>query len=636
MYNQTGSWQNLAIQGARAVLLQALFSPAQRHRIILTCSVFEGVPGPMFRSSLHLVAAICVLALILVPATLAQEAGTQDPTKAADATQAAEPAKPDQAKTDAAQDQSGDPLKRPLTDKRKKENARSLKHELRGEYRKWLDEDVRWIISDEERKAFMQLSNDEERDKFIEAFWDRRNPNPDSEDNEFKDEHYRRIEYANEHYAAGIPGWKTDRGRIYIVYGPPDEIESHAGGGTYERPMEEGGGETSTFPFEDWRYRYLEGIGQEVIIEFVDDCMCGAYEMTMDRSKKDALLYTPNAGLTMWEQMGIASKAQRFNSGGIERLGLGPQSSTLQTKEFDRLEQYAKLQQAPKVKFTDLEEAVNSKVILNPMPFDVRADFVKVTSDTVLVPITIQMKNRDITFVNKEGVQRGTVNIFGRLSTLTGNIVQTFEDTVQVDVPAELLPRTAENASVYWKALPLRTGRYKLNVAVKDVNGDRKGVWSRSIVVPEYSDDKLATSTLIVADQMESVPTKAIGTGNFVIGTMKVRPRVAPADGKPALFKRDKDPKLNFWMQVYNLGVDEKTHKPSATFEYDITNLATNKQVVQKTETTETMGNVGEQVTLQKSIVAANLQPGTYKIEIKVNDNISKQTVNPSALFSVE
>ena len=295
-----------------------------------------------------------------------------------------------------------------------------------------------------------------------------------------------------------------------------------------------------------------------------------------------------------------------------------------------------KLQQAPKIKFTDLTEEVNSKVILNPMPFDVRADFVKVTSDTVLVPVTIQMKNRDITFVNKEGVQRGTVNIYGKLSTLTNKIVQTFEDTVQVDVPAELLPRTAENASVYWKALPLRPGRYKLYVAVKDVNGDRKGIWSRSIVVPEYSEDKLATSSLIVADQMEPVPTKAIGSGSFVIGTTKVRPRVGPSDGKPATFKRDKDQKLNFWMQVYNLGVDEKTHKASATFEYDITNIATNKPVVQKVESTDTMGNVGDQVTLQKSIAAANLQPGVYKIQIKVNDNVSKQTVDPSAMFAVE
>jgi GWxTD domain-containing protein len=554
----------------------------------------------------------------------AQEAAKDQPESPAKEASAA------QAPADGA-----DPLKRPPDEKQKKKNQKALKQELSKPYKKWLDEDVIYIITPEERQAFKQLSNDEERDNFIEAFWQRRDPTPDTEENEFKEEHYQRIAYANEHFAAGIPGWKSDRGHMYIVFGKPDEIESHPAGGTYERPMEEGGGETSTFPFEQWRYRYIEGIGQEVIIEFVDTCMCGEYHMTMDRSEKDALLMTPNAGLTIWEQMGMANKTQRFN-GGMERLGLGPESSMLQTKEFDRLEQYAKLQQAPKVKFTDLEEAVEHKIILNPMPFDVSVDYVKVTSDTVLVPITIQMKNRDITFVNKDGIQRGTVNIFGRLSTLTGKIVQTFEDTVQVDVPAELLPRTAENASVYPKALPLRPGLYKLNIAIKDVNGDRKGVWSRSIHVPEYSEDKLSTSSLIVADLMEPVPTKAIGSGNFVIGTMKVRPRVAPANGKPALFKRDKDQKLNFWMQVYNLGVDEKTHKPSATFQYDITNVQTNKSVVQKTESTDTMGNVGDQVTLQKSIAAANLQPGIYKIEIKVNDNISKQTVDPSAIFAVE
>jgi len=586
------------------------------------------------------------LTLILILGFMASVAVAQDPPKEQPKDQSKDQSKdelqPSQQSADkaaSAQAQPADavdPLKRPQNEKQRKKNAQALKHELTKTYKKWLDEDVAYIITDEERAAFKQLSNDEERDNFIEAFWQRRDPTPDTEENEYKEEHYQRIAYSNEHFAAGVPGWRTDRGRIYIVFGKPDEIESHPSGGSYERPMEEGGGETSTFPFEQWRYRYIEGIGQEVIIEFVDTCMCGEYHMTMDRSEKDALLMTPGAGLTMWEQMGMSNKAARFNNGGLERLGAGPESTMLQSKQFDRLEQFAKLQQAPKIKFTDLTEEVNSKVILNPMPFDVRSDFVKVTSDTVLVPVTIQMRNRDITFVNKEGVQRGTVNIYGKLSTLTNKIVQTFEDTVQVDVPAELLPRTAENASVYWKAMPLRPGHYKLYIAVKDVNGDRKGVYSRSVTVPEYSEDKLATSSLIVADQMEKVPTTQIGSGSFVIGTMKVRPRVGTADGKPAVFKRDRDPKLNFWMQVYNLSVDEKTHKPSATFEYQITNIATNKSVVQKLESTDTMGNVGDQVTLQKSIAAANLQPGIYRIQIKVNDNVSKQTIDPSAMFAVE
>ena len=570
-----------------------------------------------------------VLVLLLVAGLVSFAAAQEGEGKDAKA-DSADPA----AQSTAPAASESDPLKRPLTDKQKKQNAKSLKVELSKTYKKWLDEDVRWIITDEEQKAFKLLSNDEERDQFIEAFWQRRDPTPDTIENEFKEEHYRRMAYANEHFAAGIPGWKSDRGRMYIMYGPADEIESHPSGGSYERPMEEGGGETSTFPFEDWRYRYLEGIGQEVIIEFVDTCMCGDYHMTMDRSEKDALLYTPNAGLTLYEQMGMASKADRFTGGGLERLGTGPFSNDLQTKQFDRLEQFYKLQKPPAVKFKDLEEVVSHKISVNLMPFDVRTDFVRVTGDTVLVPITIQVKNRDITFVNKDGVQRGTVNIFGRVTTLTGKVVQTFEDTVQVDVPAELLPKVTENSSVYWKALPLRPNLYRIDVAVKDVNGDRSGLWSSRLPVPSYDEDRLASSSLIVADTMQPVSTKEIGTGMFVIGNTKIRPRVASANGKPVSFKRNQ--KVYFWMQVYNLGMDDKTHKPSATVEYNVINAATNKAVIHTVESTDQMGNIGDQVTLEKPLSASSLDPGVYRIQIKVNDNISKQTVDPSATFAVE
>jgi GWxTD domain-containing protein len=576
-----------------------------------------------FLKRLFTVFVLPVLILALVSFASAQEGKADAADASADGASSQEKAAPE-----------ADPLKRPLTEKQKKQNSKSLKIELSKTYKKWLDEDVRWIITDEEQKAFKLLSNDEERDQFIEAFWQRRDPTPDTIENEFKEEHYRRMAYANEHFAAGIPGWKSDRGRIYVMYGPADEIESHPSGGTYDRPMDEGGGSTSTFPFEDWRYRYLEGIGQEVIIEFVDTCMCGDYHMTMDRSEKDALLYTPNAGLTLYEQMGMASKADRFTGGGLERLGTGPFNTDNQTKQFDRLEQFYKLQKPPAVKFKDLEEVVSHKISVNLMPFDVRTDFVRVTGDTVLVPITIQVKNRDITFVNKDGIQRGTVNIFGRVTTLTGKIVQTFEDTVQVDVPAELLPKVTENSSVYWKALPLRPNLYRIDVAVKDVNGDRSGLWSSRLPVPSFDDDRLASSSLIVADTMQPVSTKEIGTGMFVIGNTKIRPRVASANGKPVSFKRNQ--KVYFWMQVYNLGMDDKTHKPSATVEYNVINAATNKAVIHTVESTDQMGNIGDQVTLEKPLSAASLDPGIYRIQIKVNDNISKQTVDPSATFAVE
>ncbi|PYX89542.1 MAG: GWxTD domain-containing protein [Acidobacteria bacterium] len=528
-----------------------------------------------------------------------------------------------------------DPLKRPLTQKQKERNSKALKIEIGQTYKKWLNEDVRYIITPEEEQTFKQLSNDEERDVFIENFWLRRDPTPDTPENEFKEEHYRRIAYANEHFAAGIPGWRSDRGRMYIQYGPPDEIDSHPSGGTYQRPMDEGGGSTSTYPFEDWRWRYIEGIGQEVIVEFVDTCQCGDYHMTMDRSEKDALLMVPNAGLTFSEEMGMTSKNDRFTHAGLERLGLDPGQQGAQSgKEFDRLEQFFKLQRPPQIKFKELDEIVTHKIRYNLMPFDVRSDFVKVTSDTVLVPVTVQVQNKDITFENKDGVARGLVNIYGRVTTMTEKIAQTFEDTVGIDVPGELLEKTMQNHSIYWKALPLRPGRYRMDIVVKDVKGDRVGTWTKALTVPDFGDEKLASSTLILADVMEKVPSKSVGAGNFVIGDTKVRPRVEHSDGKPASFKREQ--RMNFWMQVYNLGIDGQSKKPSATIEYDVVNTATNKPVAHMVETTEQMSKVGEQITLERSMPLTSLPPGTYRLTIKVNDNISKQTITPSANFAVE
>jgi GWxTD domain-containing protein len=523
-----------------------------------------------------------------------------------------------------------DPLKRP----RKKDDKDALKEKLGGVYKKWLDEDVRWIITDEELSAFKKLSNNAERDVFIEGFWQRRDPTPDTAENEYKEEHYRRIAYANEHYAAGMPGWRTDRGRIYIMYGPPTSTDSHPMGGPYQRSPEEGGGSTSTFPFEVWRYRYLEGIGQEIEIEFVDDCSCGAYEMTLDRSKKDALLHVPNAGLTTMEEMGQGNKADRFR-GGLESIGSGPFNRNNESKQFDRMETYAKLNRAPDIKFKDLaNEVVSHRFIRNPLPFDVQVDIVKLTSDTVLVPITLQVPLKGLTFANKDGVQRAVVNVYGQLTKLSGQIVQTFEETLHRDIPAELLEKEINNVSLYWKALPMRPGLYRLDVVMKDVNGDKTGIFSRSYTVPDFGDEKLTSSTLILADQMEPVPAREVGTGNFVIGTNKVRPKVQSSDGKPASFKQKE--KINFWLQVYNLGVDQKTNKPSATVEYQVVNTATNKHVLDFTESTAQMGNVGEQVTLGKSLQLSQLDPGIYQVTIKVNDQISKQTISPTAKFSVQ
>jgi GWxTD domain-containing protein len=541
-----------------------------------------------------------------------------------------------QQSSDASQSQEIDPLKRPRSDKEQIQARKALRQELKGAYKTWLEQDVTYIISDDERKAFKNLSNDEEREAFIENFWLRRNPNPDSPDNEYREEHYRRIAYANEHFAAGKPGWKTDRGRIYIMWGKPDSIDSHPSGGAYQRPMDEGGGETSTFPFETWHYRYLEGVGDNLDLEFVDTCMCGDYHFTIDRGEKDALLHVPGMGLTQWEQMHQAEKKDRFK-GGLENLGVGPMASSQQSKQFDRIELAAKIFAPPPVKFKDLESFISEhKLLTGPVfPFDVRTDFVKVTDSTVLVPVTLQMKNRDMTFVTKQGVSRGVVNILGKVTTLTHKTVQTFEDTVEITQPAELLEKSLDSQSVYWKALPLSPGLYRLDIAIKDVNNpDHVGIYGSALNVPTYQDEKLLTSSLILADKMNPVDSHSIGSGNFVIGNTYIRPRVAANPGTPVIFKRNQN--LNFWMQIYNLGINEQTKSNNAEVTYQITDAATNVVMLHSVLESKDLGLHSDQLTVEKTLPIAGLQPGKYKVTIKVNDAISKQEIAQSAPFVVE
>jgi GWxTD domain-containing protein len=154
-------------------------------------------------------------------------------------------------------------------------------------YTKWLDEEAVYIITDEERAAFERLTTDAERNRFIEQFWLRRDPTPGTPQNEYRDEHYRRIAYANNRFGTPtVAGWKTDRGRIYILYGPPDELDAH-GAQTIQRPPEQGGGTTQVFPFERWRYRFIEGIGNDVAIEFVDRDGTGDFRMTTDPNRRN-------------------------------------------------------------------------------------------------------------------------------------------------------------------------------------------------------------------------------------------------------------------------------------------------------------------------------------------------------------
>ncbi len=519
-------------------------------------------------------------------------------------------------------------IAKPLSARDQKRREDKLRKELETPFRKWLNEDVFYIITDEEKTSFKRLSTDEEREQFIEQFWLRRDPTPDTQENEYKEEHYRRIAYSNERFASGIPGWKADRGRIYITFGPPDEIEDHPSGGTYQRPIEEGGGTTSTFPFQKWRYRYIDGIGNDVMIEFVDTTMTGEFRMTMDPSEKDALLYVPNAGLTMYEQMGMSSKNDRFTRTDGTRLGTGNQALPQRMNQFERLQQFALLQKPPAVKFKDLEASVNSKVTFNVLPILVRTDFVRLTNSTVMTYITIQMNKGDLQFKSTDSISKAMVNIYARITSMTRRVVNVWETPVVIETPSVMLAEASKGKAIYQNAVPLPPGTYRVNVVAKDVVGGNMNNYEMAITVPRFEDERLGASSLILADMIEKVPTKNIGAGQFVIGTSKVRPRLNDA------FTQNE--KMGIYQALYNFTPDEKTQKPLGNVSYEISKADGGEKVVEFTEAlSEIPGASATQVTIEKLLPLQGFAPGRYTLKLKVTDQNSNQTLVQTANFSV-
>lgn len=520
-----------------------------------------------------------------------------------------------------------------LSQREQNKRLKQLRKELEGPFRKWLDEDVRYIISSEERKAFLQLSTDEEREQFIEQFWIRRDPTPDSMENEFKEEHYRRIAYANERYASGIPGWKSDRGRIYIAHGPPDEIESHPSGGMYQRPYDEGGGFTSTYPFEIWRYRWLEGIGSDILLEFVDPTMTGEYRLTMDPSEKDALLTVPGAGLTLAESMGLQDKRDRFTRTDGTRMGtpIGG-SQSIRYNQFERLQLYANIQKPPPVKFRDLEAVVDSTIEYNTLPIQVAVSYVRITDSSVLSGITLQVQNKDLMFKQEDDLHKAALNIFGRITSVTRRVVTHFEDTVSIATTADRLAGEAERASIYNKPVPLPPGRYRLQLVVKDLFGETMTTYRTALEVPKFPDEEFKSSSLILADKIERVPTRSLGAGQFVLGASKVRPRISEE------FKRDE--RMGIYVEFYNFGEPEDdSGVPQGEVTYEIAKVGSSNDVLFdfSEPLAEVRGASTGTVVIEKLLPLnnLNLEPGVYQLNVKVTDRVRNETLAPSATFKI-
>ena len=519
--------------------------------------------------------------------------------------------------------------------KKQKEPTAKQKAELKSVYKKWLDEDVLYIITDDERKAFKALKTDEERDQFIEQFWLRRDPDPDTPENEYKDQYYERIQYANEHYTSGVAGWRTDRGRIYITFGKPDEVESHPSGGSYDRPSWEGGGSTTTYPFEVWWYRYIEGIGSDIEIEFVDPSGSGEYRIARSPDEKDALLNVPGAGLTLAEQLGMSNKADRIGGyyGSQSQQGRGLFGTRAKDQPFERLQLYTDLMRAPATRFPDLRvKADMPEIASDILPFSVRTDFFRLGSETVATSFTIQFDHTDLAFKNQGGIYSAQVNLYAKLTSLSGRSAGSFEDTIQTGrFSEEQLPQAQALKSVYQKNVALPPGRYKIDVVARDITSGKTGILHHSFEVPRYQEDQFATSSIILASSVESLDKSNIPVGQFIIGRYKVKPFVS-AIYKPGM-------NLAMFLQVYDAEMDQATLQPALKVEYIVSKGG--QEIMHFTEDGKSKASIvdlkGQQLVLARSIPIADklAEPGTYTVTVKVTDLVTNKIVTPTAQFTV-
>lgn len=507
------------------------------------------------------------------------------------------------------------------------EQAGQVRDEERTDYfRKWLNEDVVYIITEEERGVFESLTTAEERERFIEQFWERRNPDPRSGVNEFREEHYRRIAHANEQFASGVPGWTTDRGRIYIIHGPPDGIETHPGG-AHRRLPTEGGGMTSVHPFQVWRYRYIEGIGSNIEIEFVDRDGANHYRLALHPDEKDALLTVPGAGLTLAEQMGMAQKHERpvFHAG--YRDTFNREAKTFEDNPFIRFERFARVGAVQPIRYNDLKELVEVQVGYQQLPFRTRRDFVHLNEQEVMVPISLEVDNRELTFREEGGRHVARVAVYGIITSITKRLVAEFDDDLELAFRAEQMQQARTGRAIYQKTVPVaRNQRYRLDLVVKDLNSEKVGHVRESIIPPPFQADTLFHSSLILSDSMR--PSDPLAEpGMFNQGDIDVQPNLS------AEFTQRRP--MGTYLQLHNVRLDQATGQPDLDIRYRILQDAREVKTIAD-QSGESLHYISsDRVVLVRGIPVHDLAPGSYQLSVAVTDRISGQSVTVDSPFSI-
>ena len=499
------------------------------------------------------------------------------------------------------------------------------KEERSDPYSGWLN-DVVYIITPEEGSVFKELGTDEEKESFIEQFWRRRDPDPSTGFNDFKMEHYRRIAYANEHYTnAGIRGWKSDRGRIYITYGPPQSVSTYAAGATYVRKMEEGLGKTKVFPTEQWYYDHIEGVGAGIEVEFVDRTMTGEFRLALRPEEKDALLMVGGAR-TFGEIMGVESRLGRIQSMDAMRSLGGEHNSYHKAgvNSFMRLERYFDLQRPPQIKFNDLKKAVTVDIRYDELPFSAANSYLRLNQGSLLVPITVFVPREELAYEPLgDQTLRASVSLYGSIKDLGGRTVQEFEETIYDDRPQNS-SRSAVGARRYQKIVRLQPAIYKLDLVAKDLNSNKIGHVQQRLDLPLRMSGDLSLSSLVLSDLIIKSPDTTLPTPFATPLGWKVYPSNSD-------FRAGQ--RLGLYFEVYNFDLDGSTSLPDLEIVPKIRGQKAKQGIDLPMQ--HMLSVLGDRVAVALVFTLEDVEPGKYTLELEINDRIQTRKVTGKTWFTV-
>ena len=501
-------------------------------------------------------------------------------------------------------------------------NANADDEELEAALKKWIRDYVRYIITDKEKGEWKNLADNKAKVAFIEMFWARRDPTPETPENEYRDDYLQRWGYVLENFSAGKPGWRTDRGRIYLMLGPPSSIQRN--------PM---GRDATERPSEVWTYNSINNskLPASVDVSFVDFMGYGDYEIVTDLDR--TARFNSAFGISM----------NNLDAYGLRRIGdlrdyedvISPmweesrimQPATLSSQLFDLQQELALIAETPKLSVRSLQAEIRTEIATGDLSFNADAQAFKAEGGSAFLPVTLSIPLSNVSYQESETRRDYQVELYARVHG--DNASDSLEDSLQISLPNETLAEQGDADYVYqfWFYVP--PGDYRLSVTLRDKLSGTVGNHQQELSVPEFAGESLSLSDVMIADSITRVPANEITQRNAAAAFRFADLRVVPNVGKRIPIGRKS---FFVYFHVYNFASDPESGDARLSVRYFVYR---NGELMSKTPDFPIRKRYADTTAVQSEFPLSNFQPGDYRLLAEVTDEVSGSVAKGECAFSI-